>query len=75
MIQIAESIDRKQPIPALSQKDVAEFYTKFREPLTPREVRTIEAAALRKLARLPDVQGFLPDLFAETRERPVHFRQ
>lgn len=72
---IAESIDRKQPLPGLSQVDVAEFYTKFREPLTPREVRTIEQAALRKLARMKELASFLPDLFAETKARPVNFRQ
>lgn len=72
---IVESIDRDEPIPALSQVDVAEFYTKFREPLTPREVRTIEQAALRKLARMEELAEFLPDLFAETKARPVHCRQ
>jgi hypothetical protein len=72
---IAETIDRNQPLPGLSQVDVAEFYTKFREPLTPREVRTIEQAALRKLARLPEMLQFLPDLLAETKPRPLNFRE
>ena len=71
---IAEPIDRRH-LPAMTQVDVADFYTKFREPLTPREVRTIEEAALRKLARLPEMLAFLPELLAESQPRPLNFRQ
>lgn len=71
---IVETIDRALPLPAMCQKDVADFFTRFREPLSPREVRTIEAAALRKLSRCEEFAEFLPDLFAETKERPLHYR-
>ncbi len=60
---IAESIDREQPIPALTQKEVGEFYALFRgQRLSKTRVAQIEQAALAKLKRAhPELSKLLAD--------------
>jgi DNA-directed RNA polymerase sigma subunit (sigma70/sigma32) len=50
---IAESIDREQPMPALTLTEVADFLARFRgEKITKARVHQIEKEALAKLRRL-----------------------
>lgn len=57
---IAESIDREQPIPALTQRETAEFLKRFRNRKISRAgVAMAERKALRKLARVPGLKKLL----------------
>lgn len=60
---IVETIDRDESLPPLTQKEVAEFYTRFRgQPLSKTRVAQIEQAALAKLKRAhPELSKLLAD--------------
>jgi hypothetical protein len=71
---IAERVDQSQPLPPMTQTEVAEFLSLFREPTSRREVQTIEYRAIRKLARLEEIRQLLPDVLGSTKLRTLDYR-
>ena len=57
---IVKAIDRTQPLPPLTQAQVAEFYAKFRTPISRARVFQIEQRALEKLRKRFGKEFFLP---------------
>lgn len=55
-----ELIDRAEPLPPLTLQEVADFYRRFRTPISAARVAQIQKRALRKLRLVLEGENTLP---------------